>query len=205
MNQTEKREKLRDALIDAAEENIRKNGLGALRARDLTKAAGCALGTLYNVFEDLDMLTLAVNSRTLKRLGTTLTNAAQQASAPQAQLQALGRAYMHFAYDNPRLWAALFDHQMQEGREIPRWHLEEHEQLISRIVGPLARLAPQANPDQLALRARMVFSAVHGVVKLSAEERFVALSPDALAPELETLIKALADQQITPPSPPQTE
>ncbi len=59
------RQRLREQLIDATERLIAAHGLGALRARDLAQAAGCALGAIYTVFADLDALVLTVNARAL--------------------------------------------------------------------------------------------------------------------------------------------
>jgi len=49
-----RRAALRDALIHHAEIRIERDGLKNLRARDLAKDAGCALGAIYNVFGDLN-------------------------------------------------------------------------------------------------------------------------------------------------------
>ena len=61
----EKREGLKVALIDAAENAITTGGLSALKARDLAIEVGCALGAIYNVFPNLDSLVFEVNARTL--------------------------------------------------------------------------------------------------------------------------------------------
>lgn len=68
----EQRDDLKKRLVDAAEARIAAGGLSGLKARDVTADAGCALGALYNVVEDLDRLILLVNSRTLARLGAAL-------------------------------------------------------------------------------------------------------------------------------------
>src|SRR5215470_13530693 len=76
----ERREQLKAALIDAAEAIIAKDGLAALRARDLAAAAGCALGAIYNAFEDLDAIVFAVNMRTLALIDHNLHGASRRGS-----------------------------------------------------------------------------------------------------------------------------
>ena len=49
-----RREVLRKSLIDIATQRIARDGLSALRARDLAGDAGCAVGAIYNVFGDLN-------------------------------------------------------------------------------------------------------------------------------------------------------
>src|ERR1044072_320783 len=78
-----RRRKLRDALIAAAERTIAAEGLRGMRARDLALKGGCAVGAIYNVFDDLDDLIFAVNALTLEQLEKTLTVAGDK-SDPQA-------------------------------------------------------------------------------------------------------------------------
>src|SRR3981189_2825799 len=80
----ERRDKLRDALIDAAERTIETQGLRALRARDLAAEVGCAVGAIYNAVTDLDELIYAVNARTLAALEKTFTAAGDDTGAPSA-------------------------------------------------------------------------------------------------------------------------
>ncbi|SDX18291.1 transcriptional regulator, TetR family [Ruegeria halocynthiae] len=183
-----KRDILKRKILGAAEKRIETQGLAALRARDVTKDAGCALGSLYNAFEDLDLLILAVNSRTLARLHASLQSASASQTSPKEKLLALALAYQDFGTENPNLWAALFDHRMQPGVPVPQWHLEEHVLLISEVIGPLSQLNPNLDDDMLASRARTVFSAVHGIVKLSLDGRFVALDPDKVKAELSEFV-----------------
>src|SRR5262249_5060093 len=64
----QRRARLRDALVAAAERAIARQGLGTLRARALAQEVGCAVGAIYNAVEDLDDLVLLVNARTLAAL-----------------------------------------------------------------------------------------------------------------------------------------
>ncbi len=185
------RDDLRTRLIDAAEARIARQGLAGLKAREVTADAGCALGALYNVFGDLDDLVIHVNSRTLARLG-----AAQQAAVPEGApakqaMAALAQAYVTFALENRQLWSALFGHWLPEGRTVPGWHLAEHAALIAQITGPLAALRPDLPDDMLRLRARTLFAAVHGVVQLALEGRFVGAPQDRIASEVDALVTAM--------------
>ena len=73
-----RRQNLREALVAAAEKRIGTEGLRGLKARDLAAAAGCAVGAIYNVVDDLDDLILAVNALTLAALERALTGQAAQ-------------------------------------------------------------------------------------------------------------------------------
>jgi AcrR family transcriptional regulator len=181
---------LRTRLIDAAEAEIAEKGLMGLKARDVTQRAGCALGALYNAVADLDELVFRVNSRTLSRLGAALSPASA-ARGPEAVTLALADAYAVFALENRRLWSALFEHRLPEGVEMPDWHRQEHEVLITRIGAPLAALRPDLPADVLRLRVRTLFGAVHGVVHLALQGRLVGLPEASLRQEIAALVMAL--------------
>ena len=191
-NREEKRADLRARLIEAAEEEIRAEGLTGLKARAVTARAGCALGALYNAVEDLDMLVLHVNSRTLARMGEALRASLPGPEAsPAAALQALAARYADFAVENRNLWRALFEHRLPEGREIPDWHKRDHAVLIEVIVPPLARMRPDLPAEALILRARTTFAAVHGVVHLALQGQFVGVPLAQLKPEVAALVETM--------------
>lgn len=186
-----RKDDLRSRLIDAAEALVAERGLSGLKARDVTTAAGCALGGLYTAFEDLDVLVLHVNARTLARLGAALRAAIPDAASAVGVLQSLAQGYVRFAKENPRLWTAIFAHRLPEGRDIPDWHRQYHAVLIAEIVQPIAALRPDLAPDALRIRAQTMFAAVHGVVQLSMHGRYVGVPDHLLAQEVEALVTAM--------------
>jgi AcrR family transcriptional regulator len=186
-----KREDLRERLIGAATSRMRDNGLAGLRARDITSDAGCALGGLYSAFEDLDALILAVNSLTLRQLDEIMTSEVERQTSDGGKLQALGAIYLKFARDNPNLWRALFQFHYPEGKALPDWYAQDQAKLLLQIVKPLRGLQPDMNEAALIVRARTLFAAVHGIVSISLEERFVGLPTATLDYELERFINLL--------------
>lgn len=194
-----RKDDLRSRLIDAAEALVAERGLSGLKARDVTTAAGCALGGLYTAFEDLDVLVLHVNARTLARLGAALRAAIPDAASAVAVLQSLAQGYVRFAKENPRLWTAIFAHRLPEGRDIPDWHRQNHAVLIAEIVQPIAALRPDLAPDALRVRAQTMFAAVHGVVQLSMHGRYVGVPDHLLAQEVEALVTAMT-RAFDPPT-----
>lgn len=193
---SDRQRRLRERLMPLARGRIERHGLAALRARDLAADAGCALGTIYNAFCDLDELVLHVNSATLAELDRALSAAVRSAEAsgatPTERLVALAEAYLGFAADHGHLWAALFEHRMPADRPVPEWHLREHDVLFRHIAEPLGELMKDPSPDALRLKARTLFSAVHGVVMLGMEKRFVAVPTQQLRSELAGLVRACA-------------
>ena len=190
----ERRAKLREALIEAAERAIAAKGLSGLRSRDLADEIGIANGGVYNLVEDLDELILRVGSRTLARLDASLSLAEISGPAtPREMLVRIAVAYCDFASDNLELWRALFEHRMQPGKDVPDWAVSEQMDLFRHIYRPLALLFPQRTPEQLGITARSLFSAVHGMVALGLEQKLIAVPIKALRSEIARLVQAMID------------
>lgn len=179
---------LRDTLIAHAETRIKADGLKNLRARDLAKDAGCALGAIYNVFGDLNDLVLAVNARTFHRLGAAVAETLAQ--APQnatQQLIVMSHAYHRFAAENFNAWRALFDIERPAGEAAPDWYLAEIGQLFAYIDAPLSVLFPDYDAQKRALLTKALFSSVHGIVLLGLDEASAGV-PAAQLDEMISLI-----------------
>ncbi len=169
----ERQAKLRERLIDAGEAQVIAGGLASMKARDLADKAGCSLGAIYNVFDDLRALTMAINARTFRRMGVVVA-ASQEGTAalqPNARLILMSHAYLHFAAENANLWHALFDLKTSVENDVPGWYLEELAHLFTFIAAPLSELFPEKDAAELDLMTRALFSAVHGIVLLGLENR----------------------------------
>ena len=190
----ERRAKLREALIEAAERAMTAKGLSGLRTRDLAEEIGIANGGVYNLVEDIDDLILRVGSRTLARLDASLSLAEISGqSSPRETLVRIAIAYCDFAAENLELWRALFEHRMQAGKAVPEWAVSEQMDLFRHIYKPLAVLFPRRPPAQLGVTARSLFSAVHGMVALGLEQKLIAVPIEALRTEIATLVRAMID------------
>ena len=158
---------------------------------DITTDAGCALGALYNVFADLDTLILEVNARTLRRLDEEMTAAIFTEDGYHGPMHRLAQTYLDFARSEPNLWWALFQFHMSAQKQVPDWFSLEQAKLLTQITGPLASLQHKLSPQQLIVRARTLFAAVHGIVSISLEQRFVGVPVETLDDELSRFIDLL--------------
>lgn len=184
-----RRADLRQALLLAAERRIDEAGLAALKARELTREVGCALGALYTAYPDLDALALAVNARTLDALEAALD--AVPDGPPADRLPALALAYLDYAAAHRRRWAALFEHRMADGRAAPDWYHDRLARLFCHVEAPLAALRPGMGSAARARLARSLFSAVHGVVALGLDEKVGPMPATTLRGHLRVLVDAL--------------
>ena len=192
----ERRELLRETLVDIAERRIAESGFAALTVREVAGEAGCAVGAIYTVFQDMDALARAVNSRTVARLEQAVADAFSRdadGNSAKRQLVLLGQTYFAFVLENPRLWSAIFELGFRTDKLVPEWQIAEHIRLIGHIVRPLATLLPDAGEERRVLVAKALFSAVHGIVSLGEQRRFMAVPPAEIAAQITFIVEAFCD------------
>jgi AcrR family transcriptional regulator len=192
---SERRGALRNSLIDIAETLIVRDGLSALKARNLASEAGCAVGAIYNVFGDLNELTLEVNARTFHRLGLDIADSQEETiDDPATCLIIMAHAYLDFAADNRNLWRALFEITRPEGETAPDWYLEEMEKLLAFIAPPLERTFPNMQRHDRVLMSRALFSSIHGIVWLGLDEASVGVPMDQLRHMIALVLAAVTNK-----------
>ncbi|MGI6246690.1 MAG: TetR/AcrR family transcriptional regulator [Pseudochelatococcus sp.] len=187
----EANERRRNDILDAAERIVAEKGIGHLNIRDVARASGCSVGTIYTHFADLDGLALHVNARTLARLAAALDDVERhdQGGDIAGQLCAMAGAYMDFAAGNYHVWSALFEHRMPQ--PLPEWHREDHFRLFRRIAGKLRTLHPNLPDDEAFLRARTLYAAIHGIVSLGMADRLGRLPAETLKAEIRRIMPNL--------------
>ena len=191
---TERKAKLHSDLIDAAEKRIATHGVARLRARDLAADVGCSLGSIYNVFDDLHTIVLHANLRTLRQMDKVMTEAAADVDiSPVDRLLNLAWAYFDFANTHTNPWRGLFDHVFPAGLDTPDWMFQGQIELLRHIQRPLAQVLPDKGDEEVFLITQTLFSAIHGIVELSLDDRTVGLPKDAVRDQIKTLICAFLE------------
>lgn len=190
--QRAKSEETHRRVLEAAIAAVEAGGMEAVNIRKVAADAGYSVGSVYKHFADQDALLLAVNSVTLGRIKSVMAAAVEGTEAPLERLKALAKAYLEFARDNRNLWMTLFSHHLPDGKEVPDWHIQENIALLGFIAAPMKELRPELDEESLAARSRTAFAAVHGLVTISLEARFVGLAGDKLEREMNFLVERLA-------------
>ena len=171
MSEPSYRESLRGEIVGNAARVLETEGLEAMQARRIARDAGCSVGTLYNLFGDIDGLLIAVNATTLSLLGQAVgTEGDRLAGRPLGErLTGLALAYMNFALAHQRRWEAVFNHRLETGRAVPQSYIQDQERLIGLIEAAIADVVEQ--PERRGATARALFGAVHGIVALALDNR----------------------------------
>ena len=169
-------------MLQIARGIISAKGLRELKVRDVAEAADCSIGSVYNEFGDFDGLILTVNRETVQALTARLVVVGDE--DPVRQLHGLAATYLAFASEHANLLRSLFEHRMENDRPFPEDSLIMVMQAFALMHDPLVRLMPDRDSTDIALQARMMFSAVHGIISLGLEERMVAVPPEHLRRQL---------------------
>jgi AcrR family transcriptional regulator len=174
----QKKGKRRILMIEIARGIIASKGLRSLKVRDVAEAAECSIGSVYNEFGDFDGLILTVNRETVRALRARLD--AVPSDDPIRQLHDLATTYLGFFSEHANLLRSLYEHRMEDDRPFPEDILIMVMQAFALMHEPLVRLMPDHDSKDIAMLARQMFSAVHGIISLGLEERMVAVPPENL-------------------------
>ena len=186
------RARMQIKLLRAAEQIIEVEGLPQAQARRIASEAGCAIGTIYNVFGGLDGLILAVNAQTLRMFGHAASTALQRTDPAdiEARLLALALAYFDFAVTHNRRWRALFDHQPSMATAGTDDVLREQNALFKLVETAVGTALTSA--EERTRAARALFASTHGIVVLAVGARIDASQLAETERQLRFVVKLFA-------------
>lgn len=194
--------KMRDALVDAACAILSETGVEGVKARAIAKRAGIAVGSVYNLFTDLDDVLRAANARTYDDLYaaemTALDQAGKDGAAPPAQMLALALAYLDFVKNNQRRWQGVLAFNRRQTEPPPRWYLEKELglfQIIERVIAPLPGAA---DPVRRRITAHALWASIHGVVTLSIANGHFMQPAEDVWEQIKVVVNAVAADLQTP-------
>jgi len=180
-------EDLKIAMIDAAERIIASEGLKALTARRVAGDVGVAVGTTYNVFENLFALVAEVNTRTLAMLAREIAGIKMEGRDAQTVLMAFADCYMDFVRQHRSRWLAVFEVDMPDMEaSVP------NQDFIDQLFGFLEQIIGAHNrnldPQTVRKSARGLWAAMHGLLMLSESNRLKVVGLQTIRPTIEHLV-----------------
>ncbi|WP_159712123.1 TetR/AcrR family transcriptional regulator [Sphingomonas sp. AX6] len=172
---------LRDALLDAAEAVIGERGLDGFSLRECARRAGVSPAAPAHHFGDARGLLTALAARGFAGLAEAMEHLAPS-DDPVADLQAMGAAYVAFAFARPALFDLMWRRPMLD-REAPGFLA-----VADRAFDPLAQAVGRITgtpPDPTDIVA--AWSIVHGYARLALDG---AVPRDNLPP-IEAVVRRL--------------
>ena len=171
-------------IIAAARQLAEAEGWDAVTTRRLADAIEYSQPVLYSHFQNKNAIIQAVAVQGFAELGAAMHAARQQATAPQAALLALARAYLTFAQANPALYEAMFTLA-----DLPYAQPETPAPLLEAFAELCQALAPLTEDRDLETLGEITWSTLHGMATLTSSHR---LRPGHDQQRLTLLIRQLA-------------
>jgi len=196
---------LRDALLEAAERVLEREGLAGLTLRAVAREAGVSHAAPTHHFGDLTGLVSELAAIGFRRFNAAMKAAGESAATPMARAMARARAYVGYAQANPGMYGLMFRTERLDYSR-PSLH-EAAEASFAGLAGAVAARSPDQigdeslSLDQAAAIAR-AWSLVHGYTMLLLDGRLAdilrRLPPGTSA---ETLLDAMLTAMVPRPPP----
>ena len=162
------KEKARETILHLTLKKLESAGLEGTKARDLASEAGVSVGSLYNIFGDLDQLIMTANSQTYDDLTAAaqacLTDARSNNFDILNQLYGLSETYIRFIEENNNRWMAVLNFNRSKSKGLPKWYTSKQYLVFGIIEDVLSELDGLSNPEERSLTARALWASVHGIV-----------------------------------------
>ncbi len=180
------REELTQLTLSAARGIVEREGLRALTARAVAREIGYSVGTIYNLYDNIDDLIVHLAANVLDDLHAAMVPL--PGGDVEDTLIGLARRYLAFTRANQRLWNVLFEHSRDADGELPEWYFDR----IGALMGLIEELlCPLYGPDhaiERARSARVLWAGVHGIAMLAATGRLANITAEGVDAMVEDLV-----------------
>lgn len=185
------REELRIRALEAGQRVLATEGSRAVTIRRIAQETGCAVGTIYNLFDDLDHLVALLNLITLRELDRTLRQAVVEgepdgeADGPEARLLLLARTYVAFTEQHRDRWSAVLESGAARIPEVRDQTAAVVTGMVSLVDHEVAELLPPgfAATDRWRVTIAL-WSGIEGIGRLTSTGNLTLIAPEMNAADL---------------------
>lgn len=178
-NNVEKQDGFKLSILDVAENIINEQGYQKLSARKISTKIGCAVGSLYNAYENLNDIFLRINQRTLKRLHNQFKEYLRKSNtSPAEALLGLGEIYMRFWESDYQLANTLFNYSQPEKKPLPEWAQNDVDAVFFTIRETLAPINEELSerPETIV---SVLWAGLHGIATLCFSGKMEVVASEA--------------------------
>lgn len=187
---------IREHVIKAATKAIESKGLEGLKARPIAQRAGISVGSIYNLFGDLDELTRIVNGRTYDALYEIERSALEQAreagKSTRAQMMDLAAAYLEFVETHQSIWLAALSFNRNQTEQPPQWYLDKEQALFRIIEDAIATFPGAQEIEARQNNARALWASIHGIVTVAVADGFLMQPIANVWTQIQIIVNAVA-------------
>ena len=174
-------ELIRKELIAETLAMLDQGGIDAVKARPLAAKVGVSVGSLYNLYGNLDGLLNEVCGVILIEFSDymaahafktfPLIEANEDFNLNQKSLEkliALAEGYMNFIAAYEARWTAMIRfNRLRQGGKADDWYMTKQAELFERIAVLLHMTHYEKDSVELRRAARALWSSVHGIISLN--------------------------------------
>lgn len=150
-----------------------EQGFARFSARQVARAIGYSVGTIYNLFPSLDHLLVAINTRTFKQWAEFVSQRLD--GVTDDRIGILVRGYFDFAAEHTNLWTAIYAHRLPAGMILPPEEDEARRQLTLIVIRELAAALPGRADAAVERLARSLIATVHGHCTFALDGSFALM------------------------------
>lgn len=187
-------EELRQRTISEARQLLAEGGPEQVKARVLAVRLGISVGSIYNLFGQLDELLYLVNAEVYDELLTVIEAAIAEIgekATPTDRVLALCRAYLNFVTANQELWSGVLAFNRRSRTTAPKWYREKERSLLSLAASVLDDVPGPTTQASKDLAARATWAAIHGIVTISVGPKGLLASEQDIAAQIELVGRAI--------------
>lgn len=170
------RPELSELILIEAHRQMDEVGFARFSAREVAKRIGYSVGTLYNVYDSLDRILIAVNTRTFGLWADAVEKALE--GRPADPIAALVDAYFAFARGNRNLWNAIYDHHLPAGVDLTDFDRETRARLTGAVAAVVAGQLPESRRAAAGPLTRSLVATVHGHCALEIGGSYALMGSD---------------------------
>ncbi len=173
------RPQLTELALDAARKIVVDEGIAGLSARKVATKIGYTVGTLYQIFDDMDDLVERLNAATLAALHDHCAAGVKQGGV-EDQLKALGVLFDGYARAHAAEWDAVMSYRFKDGHETADFYHTQILKLFSLMEAATRELYGPDEKEEHAADLAMLWASLTGILAVANSERKVGGSLDQM-------------------------
>lgn len=166
------REEIKKMSVQAGLEILAESGLGGLSARKIADRIGYTVGTLYNVFDDIEDIVLYINAETVQEMHEKLATIASRKKNARQRVLDFAHCYGDYALANSVRWSLLHTHS--RSTPLPGWFHASIQQIFALVEEPLSELTHDSR-KATKIGAKVLWAGLHGLCALSINQKLERL------------------------------
>ena len=168
-----KNEDLKRTILENGWNILLCKGIDAIRLRDLAMMSTCSIGTVYNLFKNLDEILLKLNVKSLNKMYYSLHEAMDRGLEQQESIDSifyrLGIAYIRFGCSYPKIWKGIFENLSID--PLPDWYKKEVNHGIQLLKDKIEK-AYSLDKNRVNIMVEFFWSSMHGMTAILINKKW---------------------------------